>query len=257
MKKFLTAALSLSLVAGACLGMTGCKPKQEEVFDELFKATTATNFTAAIMQKDTYAKEAVTADSDYESWGTYSGTICVDFDNLLLSYNIASSSYYFEDGTAITEEDTAETYMFAQYDSTAKKDRYFVVMKNTDEDTKAEKPWLVQERTSKSSLQSYICEYSIYRVEEFSYQVTQMKVMSSLVEWNKDVEKYQITMGWNNYAMTLLDDDAGVFFSNENTKNEEYTEYTFSNVGATVVSIPDAAKAAVTDYIAKVPLVVA
>ncbi len=264
MKKFLTAALSLTLAAGACLGMAGCKPKQEEVFDGLFKAMTATNITVASKAQNSYDKSAVTADGEYDYWRSVTSTACIDYDNMAYSEVGTREMYGYEDGSAVTITTNSESYMFVQ------SDRYFKVDKNTDEDTATDMPWIIQEYSDKdgflngdyistpmgSSHLDGLSDMLGSITGEASYQVTEAAVMQSLMEWNKDIEKYEISLGLVSLQTTVLDDDAGTVLYLDYSKTDEQmvVEYTYSKIGSTVVSIPDAVKTAVSTYITENPV---
>ncbi len=258
MKKFLTAALSLSLVAGACLGMTGCKPSTDEVANKMFETACATNYTTESKSTKTYAKEAVTATSEEQSWEASTKNVSFDYASLTVAVTESTETYAFVDGAGVSVTENDETYIFVQ------SNRYFKVTKNNDELTATEKPWNIKEYEQKYSGYSdlgYYVEGFMSAINEYSYgseSVSQvadvLKTWGDMVEWNKDIEKYELTMGLYSYQANILDDDAGVYVCTVSQSSRTKTETTVTNVGTTVVAIPDAVKTAVATWITEHPV---
>ncbi len=268
MKKFLTAALSLTFVAGACLGMTGCKPSMDKINSDFGKVMGATNVTVIDESGNTYSKESITATSELSSWSKSVETTKVDYEGMKVHYLSVDESRYVSGLSGATatvdSKEEEEYYMFASGD------RYFKVSRNYDEDEKgnqipdAETPWSVVseyqesssyrgELTAKENFQSQISSElpgdSVMMVSMYTL------VLQDLFEWNKDTDMWELTMGANEVmGLTRLKKKGGVVLYSKDTLGKSYNKSTYKDVGKTSISIPAEVKAVVDTYIADHPV---
>ncbi len=250
MKKFLTAALSLTFVAGACIGLTGCKPSMGKIQDDLYDLALSTNYTCISEEGNTYDKSAVVVGGTYESWEKTVETKEVDLAGMKAAVKSSAEMSMLVAGSVESVTVVGESYYFVQ------SERYFKVSKNYDANGVAitgEGAWSVHEyedetwETAKESFMGSIGSYDLYGALEYANQLNDT---ADLYKWNKDAERYELTIGTSLSAYTRLKKDGGVVIYNTNTAGVDYEMMTFNKVGETTVSIPAEATAAVTAYIA-------
>ncbi len=238
MKKFLTVVLSLTLVAGACLGMAGCKPKKKEVIDAMFQSANATNYTVTYQRESAYSKEEVTATSAYASWEKSVTTTYFDYASLACATLSETESYQIEEGEGVSMKVKEERYAFAQGEG------YFIVEVQNDGE-----PQVVKEYDHKITFEQEGLRAGFAATRGVNDAATSMSLMRSVLKWNKQATAYELAMGTKTYQATLLN-EKDVYLKSFDLRETEWFAYTVSGVNGTAVSIPDKAKTAVDAYLA-------
>ncbi len=266
MKKLVATILSVSLIGGAMLGLSGCGFFEDDgvdtAFDNAYKATLAKNFTVVASEGSTFEKEKAAAHASEQIWELTTYTYKMDYDNKLVE--ILATREYFEPAEKKAKDSSSESssdssaededidefitqqqkgYLFSY------QNKYYSVSQYTSSKSDdAEVAWNVNEFKSTKEFMSSMNDM-LDSMGDSREALNYVSDMRNLFTKNEETGAYELAMGTTNFK--LLANETTVELYEEDTFKKTFEKQVFSEIGTTSVTVPDECKKAIDDYLAK------
>ncbi len=239
MKKKLTVFLATICAAGSCLGLVGCKPSKEEVFEKCFRAIHAQNSTVTVELINTYAREEA---ENYGQWESYKINIKTDavanFREVTMYQEYWTESTGGAKATFTVENYTAYYFEYQQ--------KYYWAMNDY---SKTGNPWTVESMEKAEFLETV--NSSFLSEVDFDYEIIgALSSMKSLFEWNKDLRRYDLTLGACTSSIKILENKKGIEFEEEDLLTKGTVSIT--EIGTTTIILPNDVTEATNKYISAI-----